>query len=79
MKSAHADKGLKNSLPANIDHQIIRRKAMSIGTILLIVFVLAFLGVIPIWPHSHSWGYWPGGGLGIIAIILVILLLTGRL
>lgn len=52
---------------------------MSIGTILLIVFVLAFLGVIPIWPHSRSWGYGPGGGLGLITIILVVLLLTGRL
>lgn len=52
---------------------------MSLGTILLIVLVLAFLGVIPVWPHSHSWGYMPSGGLGIVAIILVVLLLTGRL
>lgn len=52
---------------------------MSIGSILLIVFVLALLGVIPIWPHSRSWGYAPSGGFGLIAIILVILLLTGRL
>jgi len=52
---------------------------MSIGSILLIVFVLALLGVIPIWPHSRGWGYAPSGGFGLIAIILVILLLTGRL
>ena len=52
---------------------------MSLGTILLIVLVLAFLGVIPVWPHSSSWGYAPSGGLGLIAIILVVLLLTGRL
>ena len=52
---------------------------MSLGSILLIVFVLALLGVIPIWPHSRSWGYAPSGGLGFIAIILVVLLLTGRL
>jgi len=52
---------------------------MSLGTILLIIFVLALLGVIPVWPHSRGWGYAPSGGLGLIAIILVILLLTGRL
>jgi hypothetical protein len=52
---------------------------MPLGTILLVVLVLALLGVIPIWPHSRSWGYAPSGGLGLIAIILVVLLLTGRM
>ena len=52
---------------------------MTIGSILLVVLVLALLGVIPIWPHSRSWGYGPSGGFGLIAIILVILLLTGRI
>jgi len=52
---------------------------MSIGTIIIVVLVLALLGVIPVWPHSQSWGYAPGGGVGLIVIILVILLLTGRI
>jgi len=52
---------------------------MSLGSILLVILALAFIGVIPIWPHSMSWGYMPSGGLGIVAVILVILLLTGRL
>lgn len=52
---------------------------MSLGTILLIVLVLALLGVIPIWPHSRTWGYGPSGGFGLIVLILVVLLLTGRL
>jgi hypothetical protein len=52
---------------------------MSLGTILLIVLVLALLGVIPVWPHSRSWGYAPSGIFGLIVIILVVLLLTGRL
>jgi len=52
---------------------------MSLGTILLIVFVLALLGVIPAWPHSRSWGYGPSGGVGLIVVILVILLLLGRI
>jgi hypothetical protein len=52
---------------------------MSLGSIVLIVLVLGLLGVIPIWPHSRSWGYGPSGGFGLIVIILIVLLLTGRL
>jgi hypothetical protein len=49
------------------------------GLILLIILIVLLLGVIPTWPHSRGWGYWPSGTLGIIVLILVILLLTGRL
>jgi hypothetical protein len=49
------------------------------GTILLIILILMLLGAIPTWPHSRSWGYGPSGGLGLVVIILLILLLTGRL
>lgn len=52
---------------------------MSLGAILLIILILAFVGMIPIWPHSRSWGYAPGGGVGVIVIILVILLLLGKI
>ncbi len=50
-----------------------------LGTILVIVLILALLGMIPVWPHSRSWGYGPSGGVGIIVLIVVVLLLTGRL
>jgi hypothetical protein len=49
------------------------------GTILLIVLILMLIGAIPTWPHSRNWGYGPSGGLGLIAIILIVLLLMGRL
>jgi hypothetical protein len=48
-------------------------------TILIVVAVLMLLGAIPVWPHSRNWGYGPSGGLGLIALIVVILILTGRL
>jgi uncharacterized protein DUF3309 len=48
-------------------------------TILIVLAVLVLLGVIPAWPHSRNWGYGPSGGLGLILVILLILLLTGRL
>jgi hypothetical protein len=49
------------------------------GTILLIILVLALIGVLPTWSHSRSWGYGPTGITGLLVIILVVLLLTGRL
>ena len=52
---------------------------MAIGTILLVILILALVGVIPVWPHSRSWGYAPGGVVGLVVIILLILLLLGRI
>jgi Protein of unknown function (DUF3309) len=49
------------------------------GTILLIILILLLIGVIPAWPYSSGWGYWPSGGLGLILLILIILALTGHL
>ncbi len=48
-------------------------------TILVVLAVLMLFGAIPAWPHSRSWGYGPSGGLGLILLILVILVLSGRL
>ena len=50
-----------------------------LGTILIVVLVMALLGVLPRWSHSRDWGYGPSGGLGLVVIILLILVLTGRL
>lgn len=49
------------------------------ATLLLIVLVLLVLGALPTWPYSRSWGYAPSGLAGLIVVILLILLLTGRL
>ena len=52
---------------------------MTLGTILLIVLILVLVGVVPTWPHSRSWGYGPSGIVGLIVLVLIILVLTGRL
>jgi hypothetical protein len=52
---------------------------MTTGTILLIVLILILVGALPAWPHSRNWGYYPGGILGIVVIVLIVLLLTGRI
>jgi hypothetical protein len=52
---------------------------MSLGTILLIILVLLLLGALPAWPYSSGWGYYPSGGLGLVVVILLLLVVTGRL
>jgi len=50
-----------------------------LGTVLIVILVLALLGALPRWPHSRNWGYFPTGGLGLVLLIVVILLLVGRI
>ena len=52
---------------------------MSIGTILLIILILVLLGALPTWGYSSGWGYGPSGIAGVVVLVLIILLLTGRL
>ncbi len=52
---------------------------MAISTILLVVLVLVLIGALPSWPHSKSWGYGPSGILGLVVVVLLVLLLTGRI
>jgi len=52
---------------------------MSVGTIVLIVLVLVLIGAFPSWPHSRSWGYAPSGVVGLLVVVLLIMLVTGRL
>jgi hypothetical protein len=49
------------------------------GTILLVILILILIGSLPTWPYSGGWGYYPSGGAGLIVVVLLVLLLTGRL
>lgn len=50
-----------------------------LGTILIVLLILALIGALPTWPHSRSWGYYPTGGLGLLLVIVLILLLLGMI
>jgi hypothetical protein len=47
-------------------------------TLLLIVLLIAALASAPTWPHSRSWGYYPSSGIGLVFVVLLVLVLTGR-
>jgi hypothetical protein len=50
-----------------------------LGTIILVILVLALVGALPTWGHSRNWGYGPSGIVGVVVVILLILLLLGRI
>lgn len=50
-----------------------------LSTVLIVVLILLLIGALPSWSHSARWGYGPSGGLGLVLLILVVLLLTGRI
>ena len=52
---------------------------MTLGTILLIILILAVVGAIPSWPYSRGWGYAPSGILGVLLIAVLVLLLAGMI
>jgi hypothetical protein len=47
--------------------------------ILLVILILLLVGALPTWPYSTGWGYYPSGGLGLVLVILLILVVTGRM
>ena len=49
------------------------------GLILIVVLVLLLVGALPRWSHSRQWGYFPGGLLGLVLLVVIIMALTGRL
>ena len=48
------------------------------GLILLIILILLLFGGLPRWGY-HSYGYAPSGLVGVVLLVLVVMLFTGRL
>lgn len=46
-----------------------------LGTILIIILILAVIGALPSWGYSRGWGYFPSGGLGLVLVIIIVLVL----
>ena len=49
-----------------------------LSTILIVVLILVLIGALPTWRYSQGWGYGPGGILGAVLVVVVILALLGR-
>ena len=45
--------------------------------IITIILVLLLMGMLPTWPYSSGWGYYPSGGIGLLLLIVIIALFLG--
>ena len=52
---------------------------MTLSTILIVILIIVLIGGLPTWPYARGWGYYPSGGVGLILLVVLILMLTGRL
>lgn len=50
-----------------------------LGTLILILLVLALIGGLPNWGYSSSWGYRPASIIGVILVIFLLLILLGKI
>lgn len=48
-----------------------------VRVLLIVLLVLLLIGLLPAWPYSAGWGYYPSGGLGLILIVVVVVLALG--
>jgi len=48
---------------------------MPLRAIWIVLLVLLVVGLLPAWPYSTGWGYYPSSGAGLILLILVLALL----
>jgi len=50
-----------------------------VGILLLVLLIALILAVIPAWPYSSGWGYYPSGLLAVLLVVVIVLLLAGVL
>jgi peptidoglycan/LPS O-acetylase OafA/YrhL len=54
------------------------QEATMLSTVLIVILILVLIGALPTWPYSSGWGYGPGGLVGVILIVVLVLALMGR-
>jgi Protein of unknown function (DUF3309) len=50
-----------------------------LGTILIVLLILALVGAFPRWGYSRGWGYGPSGLVGVLLIVVLVLALSGQM
>jgi hypothetical protein len=71
-------RGTRNAHDAFTRDDHVLEDAAMLYTILVVILVLALIGALPAWPYSSGWGYYPTGGVGILLLVLIVLLVSGR-
>ncbi len=51
----------------------------TLGIVVLVILLLILVGAIPAWPHSTGWGWGPGGLVGFVLVVVIVLLVLGKI
>jgi len=49
----------------------------TVQIVLIVILFLLLLGMLPAWPYSSGWGYYPSGGIGLLLLVVIIVLIMG--
>jgi hypothetical protein len=52
---------------------------MTASTVALILLVVLLVALLPAWPYSVGFGYWPSGFVTLLVVVLLVLILLGRI
>ena len=44
-----------------------------VNILLFALVIMLFVALLPAWPYSAGWGYYPSGGLGLVFLLLICL------
>ncbi len=53
-------------------------RTLGMNLLLTIVLVVLLLGLLPTWPYSGSWGYFPSGTVGLILLVVLLMAIFRR-
>lgn len=45
---------------------------IDIVRLLLVLLLIGFVFGLPVWPYAHNWGYFPGGFIGLLLLIVLL-------
>jgi hypothetical protein len=70
---------VEQSKRKNVMAGVKEQELIMLSTILVVVLILILIGALPTWGYSSGWGYGPGGIVGVLLIVVIVLALTGRI
>jgi len=47
--------------------------------LLLAIILILLIALLPAWPYSAGWGYFPSGTLGLILLIILLLVIVKKI
>ncbi len=52
---------------------------LSLSTLLIALLAFLLVAALPTWPYSARWGYGPGGALGLMLAVVILLAMRGAI